>query len=120
MTAPEVREVVTEYLVTAWPEDLAEECDAYDLCVTVARRAPDRWAVLRGGGGSRFCLGAGGKWDFEPIPSERDEDWRAAHRFPLEQALDLARDMAPRVTVNGWSALARIEWHREHGAAADG
>ncbi len=114
---PVVRVVATEYLVTAWPEDLAGEPDAYSLCVTVAHRAPGKWGVFRGRGGGGACLGADGEWDFEPVPSGREDDWLAAHRFSLDQALALAREQAPKVSVNGWTALARIEWHRKREAA---
>lgn len=39
-------------------------------------------------------------------------EWRARHRFPLEKALELAREMAPKVQVNGLTTLECIEQHR--------
>ncbi|MFY1686444.1 hypothetical protein [Plantactinospora sp. WMMB782] len=87
----------TTYTVSLLPET-ADEYTLY--AITVERRGPAGWAVVR----NRWCLGADGEWEFEPIPSERTDEWIAAHRFPLEQALELAKAAAPGVTVNGWSA----------------
>ncbi len=36
-------------------------------------------------------------------PSERDDDWLDAHRFDLDTALMLAKEAAPKVTVNGFT-----------------
>lgn len=87
---------VTEYTVCALPED---HIDAYLFSITVAYRAAGRWAVLRG----QRCLGSDGTWDFEPIPSDRTDEWKALHRFDERTALKLARDAAPKVAVNGWT-----------------
>jgi hypothetical protein len=46
----------------------------------------------------------GVRWDEEPLPSSRTDKWLAKHRFPLEEALRLARQVAPTVTWNGQSA----------------
>lgn len=59
-----------------------------------------RYAVMRG----RTCLGADGEWDWEPVPSERDDEWRATHRFDWPTAFGLAREHAPNITVNGMTA----------------
>jgi hypothetical protein len=50
------------------------------------------------------CMDAKGKWETEPRPSSRSSKWLAKHRFPLEEALALARQYAPTVTWNGQSA----------------
>jgi hypothetical protein len=89
-----VVEQVTEYRVSAAPLD---GHDAYHFAVTVEWRGNDRWAVMWHGD----CLGADGEWEFEPRPSSREDDWLAAHRFDLPTALRLAREAAPKVTVNG-------------------
>jgi hypothetical protein len=94
MSEPAVFEQATEYCVSVAPLD---DYDGYEYGITVAWRAADRWAVIRHG----RCLGTDGRWDYESIPSEREDDWLAAHRFDLPTALRLAREAAPGITVNG-------------------
>ncbi|MDG4791988.1 hypothetical protein O7626_39940 [Micromonospora sp. WMMD1102] len=86
----------TEYTVTAagLPED---DLDAAAFTITVAYRGHGLWAVLR----RRWCLGADGEWEFEPIPSERTAAWLAAHRFDLDTALRLAAAEVPHLRTNG-------------------
>jgi len=91
-------ERVTEYVVYALPEDLCS--DWYHWSFTVSWRGPgDLWAVTHGGS----CLGADGRWDYEPSPSNREEDWKATHRFPLNEALRLAHEAAPKLKINGFT-----------------
>jgi len=101
----EVFERPVAYEVSVWPPEHGGCIDSATWCVTVADRGRGLWAVLRGGTGSTVCLSAAGKWEFEPSPSNRDDKWLAAHRFPLEEALQLAREHAPKVTVNGMTAV---------------
>jgi hypothetical protein len=49
-------------------------------------------------------LSRDGNWDHEPSPSSRTDEWLAEHRFPYEQALELARSVARTITWNGLSA----------------
>lgn len=114
----DIRQVVTEYLVTAWPEDMADIPDARHWCVTVVSRGHGKWAVLEGRSGSRYCLGTDGEWDLEPSPSNREAGWLATHRFDLERALELAREMAPKITINGKTTLDAIEFCRQQRAAS--
>lgn len=60
-------------------------------------RGEIRWAVCWMG----RCLDAQGQWDHEPIPSEREDDWLATHRFDLDTALRLAKEAARHTEVNG-------------------
>lgn len=69
--------------------------------ITVQYRGGGRWAVTRHGA----CLGINGEWSREAIPSEREDDWLATHRFDLDTALRLAREAAPHVAVNGHTAI---------------
>lgn len=108
MTAPRVE--ITQYLVTVFPGPSINS-PVYD--VTVERRAPGRWAVCR----LSRCLGADGVWDYEPNPSSREDDWLAAHRFDLDTALRLAAEAAPKVTVNGMTAVQCVEWEASRHAA---
>jgi hypothetical protein len=102
---------VTEYEVSVFPDELRDSDDmltaeeAHTWVVTVAWRGQGKWAVIYGHGGSRTVLGSDGEWDYEPCPSSREDDWLATHRFDLETALRLAAGQAPKVTINGRTAL---------------
>lgn len=102
-TDSRVRVEVTRYTVSVLPEDSVNR-GHYDL--SVERRAPGRWAVCW----LSRCLGADGEWDYEPLPSSREDDWLESHRFDLDTALRLAQEAAPGVTVNGMTALGCVEW----------
>jgi hypothetical protein len=84
----------TEFVVNCLPED---DINAPAFEIKVVYRGRDLWAVKR----YSSCLSSSGEWDYEHIPSEREDEWLATHRFPLARALELARAAAPDVTVNG-------------------
>jgi hypothetical protein len=62
-----------------------------------------RWAVRRLG----FCLNVDGdSWDYEPLPSSRSDEWLEAYRFDtFAEALAAAQEVAPKINVNGRSAI---------------
>lgn len=93
----DVRVEATTYTVSLLPFD---HIDAGSFSITVEQRSQDRWAVLH----HRWCLGSDGEWDYEMQPSSREDDWLATHRFDLDTALALAKEAAPKLTVNGRSA----------------
>jgi hypothetical protein len=93
---PEPTARPTRYEVTCLPEG---DDAAFHMTITVEYRGRGLWAVLRHG----EALGASGEWDYEPLPSSRDDDWVATHRFDLDTALRLAREAAPHLTVNGYT-----------------
>jgi hypothetical protein len=98
----------TSYDVSVWPP--GTECmDSDTWKLTVEYRGRGKWAVMR----HRICLGSDGEWDWESIPSEREDEWLATHRFPLAEALDLARRHAPLVRINGMTAAEVLERHRQ-------
>lgn len=97
---------VTEYVVSAVPEDLIP--DAFAWNVTVEWRSEGLWAVKWG----PYCLSIRGKWDHEPIPSSRTNAWLAAHRFIEQDALRRAHEMAPTVRVNGLLPADLVERHQ--------
>lgn len=83
----------TEYVVTCAPR---WSINAGPWTIRVVERGPDRWAVsLRG----IWCLSDTGNWDEEPLPSERDDAWKTAHRFDLNTALRLAKEAAPAIVA---------------------
>jgi hypothetical protein len=99
--------IVTAYQVCAIPED--ESGNYLHFAIRVERtHHTGQWAVrLRSA-----CLSVEGEWDYEPLPSSREDDWLERHRFNLKTALRLAEEHAPRVTVNGITVadvLARNE-----------
>lgn len=95
MTAiPEPTVTATSYTVNCLPDD---DINGYLYGITVEYAGNDRWAVRW----MSRCLNAGRSWDWEPIPSEREDDWLDGHRFDLDTALKLAKEAAPHITVNG-------------------
>ena len=63
--------------------------------VGIEYRGAGLWSVVRHG----ECLDTDGRWSWESRPSEREDEWIAAHRFNLDTALRLARQAAPHVRV---------------------
>lgn len=93
----------TEYTLSALPED---DSNGMLFRIVVAYRGRGLWAVSR----HRYCLGRSGEWDHESVPSERTDEWLAEHRFPLDEALRLAREELPKLRVNGMSAAEVQAW----------
>jgi hypothetical protein len=97
----------TAYRVGIIPEALAP-MDADTFCINVEYRGNDLWAV-------KFlsrCLDSEGRWDYEPQPSSREDEWLATHRFDLDTALRLAIEAAPNVRINGKTALEVLATHQ--------
>lgn len=87
-----------KYHVTALPEG---HFDRFTWALTVEYtgnpHSDRKWAVRRNG----WCLSRSGEWPYEPLPSERDEEWLEAHRFTLTEAKRAARRELPKLVVNG-------------------
>lgn len=95
------------YEVTIWPDDI--ECiDSDTWKLTVQYRGRGRWAVNRG----PFCLNADGEMSIESISSDRSDEWLAEYRFSFDDALALARERAPFVTINGMEACEVLAGHQ--------
>lgn len=88
---------LSEVTVSALPED---HIDYHLFQIVVQWRGGETYAVYR----HRQCLSMTGDWDYEPLPSERDEAWIATHRFSYDAALALAAREAPNVVCNGRTA----------------
>ena len=112
----EVRTQPITYLVSAWPEDLADNPDASTWCLTVRSWGGGLWGVHRGDGSSGPSLSASGEWSFGRADDESLDEWRAMHRFPLDRALALAREFAPKIRMVGTTTLECIAWHKQRGA----
>lgn len=96
---------VTRYRVSCLP---AEHIDSQHFALTVERRNvnPDRWCVTDGA----YCYRKDGHRSYESNPSSRTDRFKKAYRFSLDDALALAKRLAPKMTVNGHtveSVLAR-------------
>ena len=95
----------TRYEVSCIPED---NVNARHFTLKVEYRGRGLWAVTDG----IDCLDRSGEWSYERIPSNREDEWLATHRFDLDTALGLAKKAAPKMTVNGYTVahvLARHE-----------
>jgi hypothetical protein len=102
--APEVFVRPTRYEVSCLPPD---DVNAHHFTVRVEWRGDDRWCVTDG----HNCLGKDGDWDYERLPSNRTDEWLATHRFDLDTALALAKDFAPKLTINGMTAADVLARH---------
>lgn len=93
---PEPTVRVTRYEVSCLPEGHDAK---FAMTINVEYRDRGLWAVMHMG----EALGADGEWDYEPSPSNREDDWLETHRFDLDTALRLAKEAAPKMTVNGYT-----------------
>ena len=85
----------TEYTVTELDED---DVNRQVWSLTISWRGPgDSWAVKH----LSSCLNNEGGWDWEPSPSNRDEEFRATHRFTFAEAAERAFAAYPKVVING-------------------
>ena len=87
---PEVRP--TAYTVSCLP---ADHPDAYLFTLKVEWRGGDRWCVMKGA----YCYSKTGWMRYEPIPSSRTDAFKRTYRHSLDDALALARRLAPKITV---------------------
>src|SRR5690606_2902511 len=111
---PEPTVQATRYTVNCLPEN---GIDSHVFEITVEYRGRGLWAVKR----HSQCLAADGTWDWEMRPSEREDDWLAEHRFDLDTALKLAKEAAPKVTVNGFTVTdaLRMAQQRDRKSVAE-
>lgn len=97
MTAEELLSHASEF--TFLPAGAqADDDDVSRFAVKVSWRGHDRWAVTRFGD----CWGPEG-WEHEASPSNRTPEFLAVHRYGLEDAIALARQLVDGVVVNGRS-----------------
>lgn len=107
---PEPTVTPIRYEVTCLPSDM-DLLDRDLLSVYVERRGHDRWAVTR----LSRCYDIDGEPDWEPIPSEREDEWLARYRHDFDTAISVAKKVAPTLRVNRLGVaemLARAEADR--------
>lgn len=110
---PEPTVQATRYTVNCLPED---GIDSHVFEITVEYRGRGLWAIKR----HSQCLAADGSWDYEMRPSEREDEWLATHRFDLDTALKLAKEAAPKVTVNGFTVADALRMAQQREEAGRG
>jgi hypothetical protein len=106
----DVRVTPTRYEVSVLPVDFEE---AYHWTITVEYRGYGLYAIIH----SMQVYGKDGTWDSDSRTlAQENEEWRLAHRFPLDEALEIAKKLAPVVTIgtrfgpmNAYDAMAKKE-----------
>ena len=92
-----------EYAVNALPATLQDHYEASTWTIRVCWRGPgDRWAVMW----MSECYDAQGNHQYESNPSSRTDEFKRLFRFGLEEATEIAKALAPKVSVNGHTAEA--------------
>jgi hypothetical protein len=107
---PRVYQTLASTEVSIMPEDMQ---DRRNFTITIARTSPGRFAIRWLGD----CLSRDREWEYEHIPSERRDDWLETHRFGYDEALKIAREMAPTLAVNGRTVQDWMAFVRSHDEA---
>lgn len=103
-SAPKPTVYPTAYAVSCIPPD---HQDAYHFTLHVEWRGPgDRWCVTDGA----YCYRKDGHKSYESNPSSRTDRFKKAYRFPIDDALVLAKRVAPKMTVNGHTVEEVLSW----------
>lgn len=100
---------VAEFQVSALPVDVLESVDAHYWAITVSRKSFGRWAV----GDRMDVFDVNGVAEYESLPSERTEAFKARFRHDLLTAVDVAFKVAETVTCAGRTPEQFTEWYRE-------
>jgi hypothetical protein len=100
---------VVAYRVCCVPMDYPEW---YHWAITVEWRAPDKWSVTNG----QFEYSRKDARRAYPTGVFRPSN-KQPFRFDLQTALDLARTLAPKLTVNGKTAVQYMEWYADRTSA---
>ncbi len=107
-----VHEQVTGYVVCAIPMDADRYPEYHHWMIKVEWCGRDRWAVRRYG--EVYCRTDGRRSRpqgvYEPTPSSRSEHFLRTYRFDLDEALALARKIAPKVICMNKTATQYAEW----------
>jgi len=85
--------VITKYTINGDPRQLGAD----DVHIELVKQleGPPKWAIRRMG----TCLNKFDKWEWEPMPSSRDDDFLARCRFDsLEEAFAVLGVAAPATT----------------------
>ncbi|AZF95156.1 hypothetical protein [Mycobacterium phage MKC-IRE-02] len=103
----------TRYEVTAWPGPV-DGVNRSQFVLYVEWRGEDRWCVTDGS----YCYRRDGHKSYERNPSSRTDRFKKAYRFSLDEALEIAKRVAPTIRVGrgpnreGLSAADMWEWEK--------
>lgn len=106
LEAPEPVVHPTSYAVSCFP---SEHPEAYNFTLHVAWRNKDRWCVTDGA----YCYDQDGNQEYESNPSSRTDEFKHRYRHSLEDALALAKRLAPGMTINGHTVTEVLGWEVE-------
>lgn len=95
---------ITAYDVLPTAYDTAKARDLYHFIIKVEYRGIGKWAVVWMGS----VLNRDGEWEWEPSPSNREDDFFERCRFTRTDALKRAREAVDELKVNG---LTLAEWN---------
>lgn len=112
MTEPRVD--VVAYEVSCLPADRIE-APVFTLRVERRSVTPDRWCVSDGA----FCYALDGTTEYEPIPSSRTDKFRTKYWHRWDDAIALAKRIAPTMSANGLSAEDILARSTEPGTQAN-
>lgn len=71
------------------PRDFSVDVYRYQCGgITIERRGKDLWAVCRYG----LVYASDGQWEYEPLPSSRDDEFIRRTRYSLHNAYEMARE----------------------------
>jgi hypothetical protein len=93
----DVRVTPVKYEVSVLPLDFE---DGYLWTINVEYRGNDLWAIMHRVGN---VYGKNGTWSHEHVPGERTDEWLEEYRWPLEEALEKAKELAPGLKFHGMS-----------------
>ncbi len=107
-----MHEQVTGYNVSAIPMDSDRYPEYHHWTIKVEWTGRERWAVRRYG--DVFCRTDGRRriprGIYEPTPSGRTDYFLRTYRFTLDEALALARRIAPKVVCMNKTAEQYAAW----------
>ena len=96
---------VSAYTVYPTGYDDATFADKYLWTITVEATGNGLWAVRKRG---IQCLNREDDWQYEPTPSNRDDEFLEQCRFTEEDALRRAEAVVDRIRING-STIAEAD-----------
>lgn len=102
MSDPALLGYASEFRFKLYPEG-HKFWDIAEMAVTVEWRGADRWAVKFNG----FCYDVDGLKEYESIPSEREDEFKARFRFSRGEAVRVAREVVIPAERALWDARLR-------------
>jgi hypothetical protein len=99
--ADDLLDYATEFRFPVFPEG-HPDWDLEHEAVRVEWRGDGRWAVILRGS---WCIDAEGNTEYESIPSERSDEFKATFRFGRDEAIRVAREVGVPQERARWEKL---------------